>query len=58
MANPFKEILHQEELPKMLKEKVMGDISLIKLTIDMADLFAVKYPSTIESMLKTSKKED
>ena len=58
MENPFKKILHQEELPKVLKEKVMNDISLIKLTIDMADLFAVKYPNTIESLLKTSKKPD
>ncbi len=58
MENPFKKILHQEELPKVLKDKVMNDISLIKLSIDVADLFAVKYPNTIESLLKTSKKSD
>jgi hypothetical protein len=57
MSNPFKEILHQEKLPTMLKEKVMNDISFIKLTIDVADLFVVKCPETIESLLKTNKKK-
>lgn len=58
MENPFKKLLHNEELPKVLKEKVMNDISFIKLTIDMADLLAVKYPNTIESFLKTSQDDD
>ena len=58
MENPFKKLLHNEELPKVLKEKIMNDISFIKLTIDMADLFAVKYPNTIESFLKTSSDDD
>lgn len=56
MNNPFKEILHQEELPKMLREKVMDDISFIKLAIDMADLFAVKCPETIENFFKTKER--
>ncbi len=45
MENPFKEILHQEALPETLKDKIMNDISFIKLSIDVADLFAVKYPT-------------
>ncbi len=53
MENPFKKILHQEELPKKLKGKIMSDISFIKLTIDIADLLVVKYPETIENFLKT-----
>ena len=56
MENPFKKILHQEELPKKLKGKIMNDISFIKLTIDIADLLVVKYPATIENFMKT--KED
>lgn len=56
MENPFKKILHQEELPKKLKGKIMNDISFIKLTIDIADLLVVKYPETIENFLKI--KED
>lgn len=60
MDNPFKKILHNEELPEVLKKKVLGDVAMIKLSIDMADLFAVKYPSTIVDLLDgvTSKKED
>jgi hypothetical protein len=57
--NPFREILNQEELPVMLKEKIMNDISFIKLTIDVADLFTVKYPETFDNLLrlKRNKKE-
>ena len=56
MENPFKKILHQEELPKKLKGKIMNDISFIKLTIDMADLLVVKYPATVENIMRI--KED
>lgn len=55
MENPFKKILHNEEVPKVLREKVINDISLIKLSIDIADLFAVKYPETIGEFLITEK---
>jgi len=52
MGNPFKEILHQEALPQKLKGKVMSDISFIKLAIDFADLMIVKYPETIDDLLR------
>ena len=63
MENPFKKILHHEEVPKILKEKVLNDVAMIKLTIDVADLFVVKYPKTIEDVLDgisstTKKKEE
>ncbi|WP_440882106.1 hypothetical protein [Tenacibaculum sp. C7A-26P2] len=51
MDNPFKKILHNEELPKVLKEKVLNDVAMIKLSIDVADLFVVKYPNTIVDLL-------
>ena len=54
MENPFKKILHQEELPKKLKGKIMNDISFIKLTIDFADLLVVKYPEAIGDFLRLS----
>ncbi|MGV6845737.1 MAG: hypothetical protein ACWA42_06380 [Lutibacter sp.] len=53
MENPFKKILFNEEVPKVLKEKVINDVSLIKLSIDMADLFVVKYPNTVGDLLTT-----
>ena len=58
MDNPFKKILYQEDLPEALKDKVMSDISLIKLSIDMADLFAVKYPNVVGSFFMTNKDKD
>ena len=51
MENPFKIILHNEELPGVLKGKVLNDVGMIKLSIDMADLFMVKYPNTIADLL-------
>jgi hypothetical protein len=56
MENPFKKLLHNEEVPKVLREKVINDISLIKLSLDVADLFVVKYPNTIGEFLDTEKK--
>ncbi|MBU3010618.1 hypothetical protein KO506_04345 [Polaribacter vadi] len=60
MGNPFKKILHHHEVPDVLKEKVLNDINMIKLTIDVADLFLVKYPNTIGNILGAihQKKED
>lgn len=51
MDNPFKKILHNEELPQVLKKKVLNDVAMIKLSIDMADLFVVKYPSAMGDLL-------
>ncbi|TDQ22831.1 hypothetical protein [Tenacibaculum caenipelagi] len=51
MENPFKKILHNEELPEVLKNKVLNDVAMIKLSIDVADLFVVKYPNTIADLL-------
>ena len=51
MDNPFKKILHHEEVPKVLKEKVLNDVGKIQLTLDIADLFVVKYPNTIGDLL-------
>lgn len=55
MENPFKKILHNEEVPKKLREKVINDIALIKLSLDLADLFMVKYPSALNNFLNTEK---
>lgn len=52
MSNPFKEILQHQEVPEVLKQKVLNDINIIKLTMDIADLFLVKYPSTISDILR------
>lgn len=53
MDSPFKKIgLPYKEPPKELKNKIMADLSSIKLLIDMTDLFSTKYIETAESFLK------
>ncbi len=56
MENPFKKIIHDEELPQALRKKVMDDVALIKLSLDMADLITVKYPLTVNEILKIKDK--
>ncbi len=47
MDNPFKNILMNEKVPDILRDKVVNDIDVIKLSLEIADLFTVKYPSVI-----------
>ena len=55
MSNPFKRIIHHHSVPDVLKKKVLSDIGMIKLTLDIADLFLVKYPNTIGDFLGNDK---
>ena len=41
----------------MLRERVMGDIRMIKLSLDLADLVAVKYPSSIVDLINATGSE-
>ncbi len=52
MGNPFKEILTNEKVPEILRDKVVNDINFIKLSLDMADLFVVKYPSVVKEFFE------
>lgn len=52
MGNPFKQILENRELPDAIKSKVMKDVDLIKLSLDLADLFVVKCPASLEDVLR------
>ena len=56
MENPFKSIIVNEKLPETLKKKVMNDIALIQLSIEVADLVSVKYPDTIKNFFGFGKK--
>ncbi len=53
MQNPFKQIVENERAPEILREKVMQDVRLIKLSLDVADLFTVKSPSSLLDIMKT-----
>lgn len=54
MENPFKNIIEHEQVPEILRERVMDDIRLVKLTMDFADLITLKYPSSIFDLIGTS----
>ncbi|WP_170134443.1 hypothetical protein [Echinicola strongylocentroti] len=54
MANPFQEIISDEKLPEYIRQKVIDDINLIKLSIDMADLFMVKSPGVLGTLFDDS----
>ena len=55
--NPFKGIQGDlKDVPPELRRKVMNDIAMAKLLMDMATLFTGNYSSLIEGMLKTNKK--
>lgn len=54
MENPFKNIIQHEELPDKIRERVIDDIALIKLSLDMADLVMVKYPAIVMDIFNTA----
>ncbi|EIJ39618.1 hypothetical protein [Galbibacter orientalis] len=58
MDNPFKTIINNEKLPEAVRKKVMKDIDLIKLSLDVADLFVIKYPETITNILNLGDDND
>lgn len=58
MRNPFKEILENEQIPEIIRKKVIDDIDLINLSLDMADLFLVKSPDVLFSFLSDTKKTE
>lgn len=43
------------DAPPHLKKKVMNDVAMAKLVMEMASLFTCNYKSTIEGMMKTNK---
>ncbi|AZQ57482.1 hypothetical protein EJ994_01160 [Maribacter sp. MJ134] len=53
--NPFKGIQGDlKDVPPELRKKVMHDIAIAKLIMEMATLFTGNYSAIIEGMLKTS----
>lgn len=52
MENPFKDIVRNEKLPEYIRQRVIDDIALIKLSIDLFDLAAVKYPDATIDLLE------
>jgi hypothetical protein len=56
MDNPFKQINQPlKEVPAELKGKVMHDIAMAKLFMDLAELFSYNLGYIIESVSKNRK---
>ncbi|MDO5968692.1 hypothetical protein Q4Q35_02625 [Flavivirga aquimarina] len=54
--NPFKDINKPlKHVPKELKSKVMSDIAMAKLLMDLAALFSYNIGDLIESVMKQRK---
>ena len=55
--NPFKELDKLlKEAPLHLKRKVMNDVAMAKLIMDLASLFTVNVQSLLEGLFKTKPK--
>ena len=56
MDNPFKHINQPlKEVPQELKSKVMNDIAVAKLLMELAALFSYNIGDLIESVMKQRK---
>ncbi len=52
MDNPFKHINQPlKEVPQELKSKVMSDIAMAKLIMDLAALFSYNFSHVIETVI-------
>lgn len=57
MENPFKHINQPlKEVPKELKAKVMHDIAMAKLIMEIAELFSYNLGHVIDTVTKKRKK--
>jgi len=55
--NPFKDLDRLlKEAPSHLKKKVMNDIAIAKLIMDLASLFTLNVQSLLEGLFKTKPK--
>ncbi len=59
MENPFKKIdMPLKEVPKELKAKVMSDIAMAKLIMDLAALFSYNMGNVIETVISNRKENN
>ena len=58
MENPFKQINQPlKEVPQELKSKVMSDIAIAKLIMELAALFSYNLGHVIETVISARKKK-
>ncbi|OQD41516.1 hypothetical protein [Croceivirga radicis] len=57
-TNPFQQLNRNlKEVPPDMRKKVMNDIAIAKLILDMAVLVTSNYSSVISGMLKSNKRK-
>ncbi len=55
--NPFEKLQgNLKDVPPELRQKVMNDVAMAKLIMEMATLFTKDYASLISGLLKTTTK--
>jgi len=56
--NPFSQLnTNLREVPPELRQRVMNDVAIAKLILDMALLVTSNYSSILSGMLKTNKRK-
>lgn len=56
--NPFKELERSlRNVPPEMRRKVMDDVAIAKLLMDITFLITKNYPSTMTGLLKTNNKK-
>ncbi|WP_198519819.1 hypothetical protein [Polaribacter sp. ALD11] len=55
MSNPFKKMLPKHKVSPTVKQKVLLDAKMIKHTIEVADLYVLKFPKTLTNFFINSK---
>ncbi|MDT0541076.1 MULTISPECIES: hypothetical protein [Croceitalea] len=56
--NPFKQLNRNlREVPPEMRQKVMNDIAIAKLILDMAVLVTSNYSSIFAGMFRTNKRQ-
>ena len=56
--NPFKQLNRNlKEVPPEMKQRVMNDIAIAKLILDMAILVTSNYSSIFAGMFRTNKRD-
>ena len=56
--NPFSQLnTNLREVPPELRQRVMNDVAIAKLILDMAVLVTSNYSSLLKGLFKTNKRE-
>lgn len=57
LNNPFRQLnTNLKEVPPELRKKVMNDVAIAKLILDMAVLITSNYSSLLSGLFKTNKR--